>query len=262
MRARPGKGVRLARRDTAETFGWDKAGAQDELETARARLAELQHMLYAESQRSLLVVLQAMDAAGKDGVIRHVMTGFNPAGVRVTSFKVPAGPEAAHDYLWRVHAACPPVGHIGVFNRSHYEDVLVVRVRELVPEQRWRDRYHHIRAFERMLADEGTTIVKLFLHISEDEQRERLQARLDDPHDRWKFRAGDLDDRALWPAFMKAYEEAIDETTADHAPWYVVPADRKWVRNLAVARILLDTLEKMDPRLPPPEPGLDGLVVT
>lgn len=261
MRVDPGEHSRLAKRDPAETFGWTKPQAQAELEEVRPALAALQHRLYAESSRSVLVVLQAMDAAGKDGTIRHVMTGFNPAGVHVTSFKVPAGPEAAHDYLWRVHAACPPRGHISVFNRSHYEDVLVVRVKELVAEKRWRARYQHIREFERMLSDEGTSIVKIHLHISPDEQRERLQARLDDPEDRWKFRVDDLDDRKLWPQFTEAYQDAIAETTAAHAPWYVVPADRKWVRNLAVARILLDTLRRMDPRVPSPDPALEGLVI-
>ena len=221
----------------------------------------LQNRLFAEGGQSLLVVLQAMDAAGKDGTIRSIFTGLNPAGVRVTSFKVPAGREAEQDYLWRVHANCPGKGEIGVFNRSHYEDVLVVRVKGFVPEDRWKLRYRHIREFERLLADEGTRIVKLYLHVSKDEQRARLQDRIDDPEERWKFRVGDLDDRKLWGSYMEAYEDAMAETSERHAPWYVVPADHKWVRNLAVARLLRTTLEEMDPRLPAPEAGIDGLKV-
>jgi PPK2 family polyphosphate:nucleotide phosphotransferase len=256
-----GKRPGLAKRATDETFGWDKDEAKAELVEELQRLSILQNRLYAEGRQSLLVVLQAMDAAGKDGVIRSIFTGLNPAGVRVTSFKVPAGREAEQDYLWRVHAACPAKGEIGVFNRSHYEDVLVVRVKQFVPEARWKRRYRHIEEFERLLVDEGSHIVKLFLHISEDEQRARLQDRIDDPEERWKFRSGDLDDRALWGEYLAAYEDAMQKTSTADAPWFVIPADHKWVRNLAVARLLRATLEEMDPQLPPPEDGIEGLVV-
>lgn len=226
------------------------------------RLHDLQERLYAEARRSLLVVLQAMDAGGKDGTIEHVFRGMNPQGVRVASFKAPTPEELAHDFLWRVHKEVPRKGEVGVFNRSHYEDVLVVRVHELVPEDVWRKRYGHIRDFEQGLVDAGTTIVKLLLHISKDEQRERLQARLDDPAKHWKFNRADLDERARWDDHLAAFEEAIAETSTEAAPWYVIPADRKWYRNWAVLRLLLATLAQMDPRFPPPADGLEGLVVT
>jgi PPK2 family polyphosphate:nucleotide phosphotransferase len=245
-----------------ETFGWTKEPAKEALAVEVAAVAELQKRLFAGSDRGLLVVLQAMDAGGKDGVIRSVMTGINPAGISVTSFGVPSDTDLAHDYLWRIHPALPARGHIGVFNRSHYEDVLVVRVKRLVPEQRWRPRYGHIKAFESHLDAEGTTIVKLYLNISLEEQRARLQDRIDSPDERWKFRLGDLDDRALWPEYMKAYRDALAETSTAVAPWYVVPGDRKWVRNLAVAHLLRDALERIDPQYPEPEEGIEGVVVT
>ncbi|MCB1039007.1 MAG: polyphosphate kinase 2 family protein, partial [Acidimicrobiales bacterium] len=205
--------------------------------------------------------LQAMDAGGKDGTIRHVFTGVNPQGVRVSSFKAPTPEELAHDFLWRIHRQVPARGEIGIFNRSHYEDVLIVRVNELVAEERWRKRYGSIRDWESMLADEGTTIVKLFLHISKGEQAERFQARLDDPTKRWKFSAADLDVRERWDDYQVAYEDALAETSAKQAPWYVIPADRKWYRNWAVLNVLLAALEEMDPQFPPEEPGLDDLVI-
>ncbi len=259
---RADKDLDLARHDPAATFGWDKDGARAALRGDLATVHELQTRLFAEGTRSLLVVLQAMDAGGKDGVLRNVLTGLNPAGVEVTSFGVPTDLELAHDYLWRVHDAGPSRGRIGVFNRSHYEDVLVVRVKHLVPASHWRKRYDHINRFERMLVDEGTAIVKLFLHISSEEQRSRLQDRLDSPDERWKFRLGDLDDRRLWPQYMDAYRDALARTSTAHAPWYVVPGDRKWVRNLAVAHVLRDALEHLDPQYPEPEAGLDGIIVT
>jgi PPK2 family polyphosphate:nucleotide phosphotransferase len=261
LRVEPGARFLLSRHGTDDTFGWEKSEAKAELDKVKAKLDLLQQRLYAEKRRSLLLVLQAMDAAGKDGTIRSMLSGLNPAGVQVTSFGVPGGPEAEHDYLWRVHAAVPAKGEIGIFNRSHYEDVLVVRVKDFVPKPVWSKRFDHINSFERMLADEGTTVVKVFLHVSKDEQRERLQERVDDPEKRWKFRAGDLDDRALWPKFQSAYQDAIRRTSTAHAPWYVVPADRNWVRNLAVAKILLHHLERMNPKLPPPAVGVEGLVV-
>ena len=261
LRVQSGSALRLARHATDATLGWEKESAKAELERVKQRIDVLQARLAAEGSRGLLLVLQAMDAAGKDGTIRAIFSGVNPAGVKVTSFKVPGGPETQHDYLWRVHAAVPGKGEIGVFNRSHYEDVLVVRVKEFVPKSVWSKRFDHINAFERLLVDEGTTVVKVFLHVGKDEQRERLQERVDDPEKRWKFRAGDLDDRALWPKFQAAYQDAIRRTSTDAAPWYVVPADRNWVRNLAVAKILLHTLEDMNPQLPPPEDGIVGRIV-
>jgi PPK2 family polyphosphate:nucleotide phosphotransferase len=247
--------------DPGETFGWDKELAKAALTVEVSRLAELQKLLFAEGSQSLLVVLQAMDAGGKDGVLREVFTGLNPAGVRVTSFGVPTDEELAHDFLWRVHRHVPADGQIAVFNRSHYEDVLVVRVKELAPSTVWRGRYAHIRQFERLLVDDGTAIVKLFVNISAEEQRERLQDRIDSPDERWKFRLGDLDDRKLWPLYMKAYRDALARTSTADAPWYVIPGDRKWVRNLTVARILRHTLERLDPQYPEPEEGIEGVVV-
>jgi PPK2 family polyphosphate:nucleotide phosphotransferase len=226
------------------------------------RLGELQERLYAESRQSLLVVLQATDAGGKDGTIRHVFRGLNPQGVRVASFKAPSHEELAHDFLWRIHKETPRRGEVGVFNRSHYEDVLIVRVHELVPEDTWRRRFGHIREFEQTLVDSGTTIVKLMLHISRGEQRKRLQSRLDDPAKHWKFNAADLDERERWDDYHAAFEDAISETSTPDAPWYVIPADKKWYRNWIVLRILLETLEAMDPKFPPPAVGLDKIVIS
>jgi PPK2 family polyphosphate:nucleotide phosphotransferase len=259
----PGKTVKLARLKSGSTAGapGDKEATEAAFPEMWPRLHDLQERLWAEAERSLLVVVQAMDAGGKDGTIEHVFRGMNPQGVRVASFKVPTDDELAHDFLWRVHQHAPRRGEIGVFNRSHYEDVLIVRVHEIVPEKVWRPRYEHIRAFERLLVDSGTTIVKLYLHISADEQRQRLQARLDDPAKRWKFRRADLDERKRWDDYRAAFEEAISETSTKDAPWYVVPADRKWYRNWAVLRILTETLEAMDPRFPEPEEDLSGVVV-
>jgi PPK2 family polyphosphate:nucleotide phosphotransferase len=261
LRVKPGERVRLPSRSTNETFGWNKEEAKAELSKVLQRINELQTLLFAEERRSLLVVLQAMDAAGKDGTIRSIFTSVNPAGVRITGFGVPTATELAHDYLWRVHAACPERGQIGVFNRSHYEDVLVVRVKNFVTRAVWSKRYGHIRNLEQALVDEGTTIIKIYLHVSKEEQALRLQDRIDDPSERWKFRLGDLDDRKLRPKFVAAYEDAFVETSTKKAPWYIVPADRKWARNLA-ANIVLKTLETMNPQLPPAEDGLEGLKVT
>ncbi len=252
----------LVGRSTDDKLGLaDRQEGEAELASLQAKLFDLQGRLYAESKRALLVVLQAMDAGGKDGTIRSVFSGVNPQGVQVTSFKAPSERELSQDYLWRVHGNAPARGEIGIFNRSHYEDVLVARVRQLVPERQWRRRYRHIREFERLLADEGTVILKIHLHISSDEQRKRLQARLDDPRRRWKFRAGDLDDRIHWDDYQMAYEDAINETNTRYAPWYVVPADRKWVRNVAVSKILVRTLEQMKPKYPVVGQILDGLTV-
>ena len=224
------------------------------------RLADLQERLYAENRRAVLIVLQAMDTGGKDGTIKHVMSGCNPTGCVVTSFKVPSEEERDHDYLWRVHRAIPNFGNIGIFNRSHYEDVLVVRVHNLVPERVWRPRYEQINRFEEFLVDNGVTILKFFLHISKDEQKRRLEARLDDKEKLWKFTASDIAERKLWDQYQQAYEDALSLTSTRHAPWFVIPADRKWYRNLAVARVIVRTLEEMDPR--PPSSNLDAAHVT
>lgn len=262
LRVEPGSAPDLASRDPGARLGAsDKKAGLERLQNVVAEVATLHNRLWAEASRSVLLVLQGLDASGKDGTISHVLTGLNPQGCRVTSFKVPTATELAHDYLWRVHAACPTRGELGVFNRSHYEDVVVVRVKKLVPAKTWKRRFEHIRTFERALADEGTAIVKVFLHLSRDEQRKRLQERLENPEKRWKFRLGDLDDRKLWDDYAVAYEDAIWETSTGWAPWYVVPADHNWARNLAVSEILLATLEQLDPQFPPPEPGLDDVVV-
>lgn len=206
-------------------------------------------------------MLQGLDASGKDGTIRSVFTGVNAQGCRVVSFTAPAGHERAHDYLWRVHSACPERGEIGIFNRSHYEDVITVRVRGLAPEAVWKRRFGHINDFERLLTDEGTTLVKVYLHISRQEQRRRLQSRIDNPERRWKFQAADLEDRARWDEFQRAFEETLTKTSTEWAPWYVVPSDRKWVRNVAVGSLLVEILCRLDPQPPEPVEGFTGLVV-
>jgi PPK2 family polyphosphate:nucleotide phosphotransferase len=262
-RITPGDDVDLGAIATDSTAGapGDKEATRASFPELWVKLHDLQERFYAESKRSLLVVLQAMDAGGKDGTIEHVFKGMNPQGVRVATFKAPTELELAHDFLWRVHQQVPKDGEIGVFNRSHYEDVLVVRVHDLVPKHEWKARYEHIRAFERTLVESGTTIVKLFLHISKEEQRQRLQARLDDPTKHWKFNVADLSERECWADYQRAFEHAIAETASEDAPWYVVPADRKWYRNWAVLRILTETLEELDPQFPPPKDDLSGVVI-
>lgn len=257
-----GDDFRLADHDPGATSGVEgKEEARAEVKALTARLDELQEMLHAEGEHKLLVVLQGMDTSGKGGAIRKAFEGLNPAGVHVASFKAPTELELAHDFLWRVHPHVPADGQITIFDRSHYEDVLIVRVRGLVPERRWRARYQHIRAFETMLADEGTVIRKFFLHISKDEQAERLQARLDDPAKHWKFRRGDLAERELWDDYQTAYEEAIRQTATEEAPWVVVPADHKWHRDLVICRTLVETLEGLDLHFPEAEEDLSGIVV-
>jgi len=262
-RVKPGSKVDLSRFDPGDTSGF-KGGKKEAAEPFAAlndRLEELQERLWAEGKQKLLVVLQGLDACGKDGTIRSVFEGVNPLGTRVAAFKVPTEEELGHDFLWRVHAKMPGKGEIAIFNRSHYEDVLVVRVRKLAPKAVWKPRYRQINDFERLLAETGTKIVKFFLHISKDEQRERLQERVDDPAKRWKFRKGDLEDRALWDDYMAAYEDALTQTSQPWAPWYVVPANRNWYRNLVVSEVLVDTLKAMDPKTPEPEEDLAGVVV-
>ena len=257
---RPGEAPNLSGRDSRDTLGLSgKGDAGERLTELLEQLSAYQTRLWAEDGRSLLVVLQGLDASGKDGAIRKVFTGVNPQGCRVVSFKAPAGSELEHDFLWRIHANCPRRGEIGIFNRSHYEDVVTVGVMELAPEDVWRPRIAHIREFERMLVDEGTAIVKCYLHISKEEQKQRLEARLANPEKRWKFDPHDLETRRRWDAFMAAYEEALTATSTELAPWYVIPADRKWVRNVALATILVETLRRLDPQLP--EPQFEGTTI-
>ncbi|MGZ8606905.1 MAG: PPK2 family polyphosphate kinase [Actinomycetota bacterium] len=252
----PGTPARLGERDPHATPGVDRR-RDGEREAARFqdRLAELQERLVAEGTRSLLVVLQGMDTSGKDGAIKHAFASLSPSATRVRAFRAPTPEELEHDFLWRIRRALPEAGQVGIFNRSHYEDVVVVRVKELVPPDVWAARYEQINAFERELAGGGTTIVKVFLHISKLEQRSRLLARLEDPTKRWKFNPGDLDDRERWDAFQEAYEDALTRCSTEAAPWHVIPADRKWYRNWALGALLVETLEAMDPRYP--EPGYD-----
>jgi len=257
----PGSKVDLGEFDAGETFGRDKDAAEADLGKILARLADLQSRLWAEAKHRVLVVMQGIDAAGKDGTIQVIAGAFNPQGTPVTSFKVPSPIEQAHDYLWRVHQRIPGKGEIGIFNRSHYEEVLVVRVHELVPEERWRKRYGHVRDFERMLTDEGVTILKFFLAIDRDEQRQRFQERVDDPAKRWKFSFGDLEERKRWDDYRAAFEEMLEETSTKYAPWYLVPANRNWLRNLAVGEILADTLDDLKPAYPPAEEGAEGVKV-
>jgi PPK2 family polyphosphate:nucleotide phosphotransferase len=260
-RIEPDTAVDLSAFDPKDTGGLEEEAAKDRLDDLNRRLETLQELLYAERKHKVLVVLQAMDTGGKDGVIRHVFQGVNPQGVKVAGFGVPTPDELAHDYLWRVHAHTPAAGQLTIFNRSHYEDVLVVRVHGLVPEEVWGRRYRHINEWERLLAEEGTTILKFFLHISKEEQAERLQARLDEPTKRWKFRLGDLEERRRWPAYMAAYQAVLSQTSTAWAPWYLVPADHKWYRNLVVARVLVETLEGLKMAYPQPTEDLTGVVV-
>jgi len=256
-RVEEGTKVRLPKWPTSTTDGFEggkEAGAAV-LAELNVQLGELQQMLYADGRFKVLVVLQGMDTSGKDGTIKHVFRTINPLGVKVANFKRPNDVELAHDFLWRVHENTPRSGHVGIFNRSHYEDVLVVRVHELVPEDTWRKRYRHIREFERLLTDEGTAIVKFFLHISKDEQRNRLLERIENPAKHWKFEHGDIEERKRWDDYTSAYEDALSETSTERAPWYVVPADRKWYRNLVISQVLIDTLRSLD--LEYPEPPAD-----
>jgi PPK2 family polyphosphate:nucleotide phosphotransferase len=261
LRISPGNRLLLRKFDADETYGWVREEAEAEQAQFESKLTDLQERMWAEGKRSLLIVLQGIDAAGKDGTIRHVMDAFNPQGCRVVGFKAPTPEELRHDFLWRIHPHTPAKGSVTIFNRSHYEDVLVVRVHGLVPKGVWRDRYRSINEFERMLAEEGTTILKFFLYIDRDEQRERLQARLDDPDKRWKFSSGDLPEREKWDEYIEAFQDAITRTSTDWAPWYLIPANRKWFRNLAVAHVLGETLEALDPKYPPAEPGIADIVI-
>jgi PPK2 family polyphosphate:nucleotide phosphotransferase len=252
LRVRP-EGVVLAEVDPRSTPGAkSRSAAESRLARQQGRLRELQERLYAEHARSLLVVLQGMDTSGKDGTVKHVFAAVNPQGTTVTGFKAPTEQEGRHRFLWRIRRRLPGPGQIGIFNRSHYEDVIVVKIHGLVEPEEIERRYDEINRFERRLVEVGTTVLKLCLHISAEEQRRRLLARLDDDTKRWKFNPADLDDRDRWAAFQAAYEIALRRCSTDEAPWYVVPADRKWYRNVAVTEILVETLEDVDPRYPQP----------
>ncbi len=258
----PGKEIRLKDFDSRYVSGnWKKKSAEQKIKENTAISSELAYRLYAENRRAILLILQGMDTSGKDGTIRTVMTGINPQSCKITSFKQPSQNELDHDFLWRIHNAVPPRGEIGIFNRSQYEDVLIVRVHELVPKNEWQSRYERINEFEQLLVDGGVTIVKCFLHISKIEQRERLQARLDNPHKRWKFNRGDLSERKLWDDYQQAYEDALTHCNTSHAPWHIIPSDRKWYRNMVVSGILRETLEELNPQVPASDPGLEGIVV-
>ena len=239
----PGKRVSLADYDPGDTFGFTEKKADKRLKELSAELGKLQETLYAARENSVLIILQGMDTSGKDGTIKRVMSEVNPLGCRVESFKAPTEDELSHDFLWRVHAKIPPTGVLTIFNRSHYEDVLVVRVHELVPEAVWKKRYDHIKHFEQILADSNTIILKFFLHISLNEQQERLEAREKDTEKAWKLSAGDWKEREHWDEYMRAYEDAITHTAAAHAPWHIIPANKKWFRNLVVAEAIVETLK-------------------
>lgn len=261
-RIQPGERLCLSDIDpNASEYYKKKKDITAELEKHRQRIRKLQERLYAENQRSLLIVLQAMDTGGKDGTIKHVFREVNPQGCQVWSFKIPSHEEASHDFLWRYHHRVPQRGMITIFNRAHYEDVLVVRVHELVPEEVWRQRYHTINEFEQMLTLSNVTILKFFLHISKDEQKRRLESRLNNPDKQWKFSKNDLKERRLWDEYQKAFEDAVSNCSTSYAPWYVVPANKKWYRNLVVARTIADTLEAMNPQYPNGEKRLKKIVI-
>jgi PPK2 family polyphosphate:nucleotide phosphotransferase len=257
-----GQRVSLADYDAGYTGAYEKKGEVRALVKANlARMAELQELMFAEGKHALLIVLQAMDAGGKDSTIRRVMEAYNPQGCRVVGFGVPTDLELAHDFLWRIHQHTPPRGSVTIFNRSHYEDVLVVRVNELVPEDVWQKRYEHINAFERLLADSGVAIVKFYLHISKDEQKQRFQERLDRREKNWKFNPGDLDTRSQWDDYMAAFEDVFSKCNHPWAPWYIVPANHKWYRNLVISTVLVEVMEQMDMRYPPAPEGIEDIVI-
>ncbi len=255
-----GTKVKLADYDPDDTLGWDKGHkAKASSEKAIERIDKLQYLLYAEHKHALLIVLQGLDAAGKDGTIRHVMAGVNPQGCDVTSFKKPSTEELEHDFLWRVHTAIPKYGDIGIFNRSHYEDVLVVRVHDLVPKSVWSKRYDQINQFESTLNQNNVKILKFFLHISKDEQKKRFEERIDDPDRRWKISQSDFAERKFWPDYTRAYEIALENCNTPYAPWYVIPSNKKWFRNLAVSHIIAETLESMKMKFPAPTVDISKL---
>lgn len=256
-----GKTFHLADYDPGYSGDFDRARAEAEIAALRTRLNELQDLLYADRRYALLVVLQAIDTGGKDGTIKSVFQEVGPLGCNVVSFGVPTAEEAAHDYLWRYHRTAPERGKVGIFNRSYYESVLVERVKDLVPRDVWKRRYDEINQFEEYLGKQGTKIAKFFLHISKDEQRERLQERIDNPKKHWKFRKADLDERLAWDKYQEAFEDMVDRCNTEDAPWHVVPANRKWYRDVVVAKALIELLESLDLRYPDPEPGIESLKV-
>jgi PPK2 family polyphosphate:nucleotide phosphotransferase len=262
-RIKPGSNIKLGDWNPDDTGRYEdkKEKAEKESQRLTVELEALQELLYAEQKHKVLVVLQGMDTSGKDGVIRHVFEGVNPQGVKVASFKVPSPEELAHDYLWRIHKQVPGKGELVIFNRSHYEDVLVVRVHELVGKDEWGRRYDQINQFERIMAEEGTKILKFFLHISLEEQKKRLQDRLDNPDKHWKFNVGDLSERKLWPEYICAYEDVLQKTSTDWAPWYLVPANHKWYRNLVIGTILVDALKSLDMKYPQPAENFGKIVI-
>jgi PPK2 family polyphosphate:nucleotide phosphotransferase len=255
----PGSRVHLDEIDPSYTGKHDEASAGAVVQDRVERLQRLQYLLYAENKRSVLIVLQAMDAGGKDGTIRHVLGVMNPQGAYVHPFKEPTREEAAHDFLWRAHRVAPARAQVGIFNRSHYEDVLVARVRGLVPKDVWSKRYDRIVEFEKTLAQGGTHILKFFLHISADEQLRRFKDRLEDPHRQWKISESDYGDRAYWDDYMRAYEAALEKTSTERAPWYVIPANHKWFRDLAVSKVVVDTLDSLDMQYPPPSVDIEEI---
>ncbi len=258
----PDTHVNLADYDPGYTGGYGKkTAAKAQVKHNVSRLGELQEVLWAEGKHALLIVLQALDAAGKDGTIAHVMRGVNPQGCQVTSFKVPTEEELDHDFLWRIHKAAPRRGYIGIFNRSHYEDVLVARVHSLVPEEVWQRRYEQINHFEQLLSGTGTKIVKFFLYVSREEQKKRFEERLQDPRKNWKFSLTDVKERECWDDYLRAYEDALSRCSTPWAPWYIVPADHKWYRNLVVSQVIVQALEGLDMHYPPPLPDADTIVV-
>ncbi|HLH00321.1 MAG TPA: polyphosphate kinase 2 family protein [Bryobacteraceae bacterium] len=256
---RPGAKLRLKDRDSDDTFGHRRN--DEALEKTLDRLRELQHLLYADKRYALLIVLQALDAGGKDGTIRHVMSGVNPQGCEVVSFKAPTNEELAHDFLWRIHKATPSKGNIGIFNRSHYEDVLIVRVHKLVPKEVWHKRYRQINEFEEMLTENGVTILKFFLHISKEEQKKRFEARIQDPSRNWKLSLPDFEERQHWDDYTQAYEDALTRCSTRHAPWYVIPADKKWFRNYLVAALVVQALDNLRLKYPPPTVDMSKVVL-
>jgi len=261
-RVDPGSKIRLADLDASDTqFSDGKSESKKEIADTLEKLEPLQDLLYAAHDRKLLIILQGIDTSGKDGTIRSVFEGMDPIGIRIASFEVPTKEELDHDFLWRIHRQVPGKGEVTIFNRSHYEDVLVVRVRNLAPEEVWRPRYKQIVEFEKMLTETGTAVLKFYLHIDKEEQRERLQARIEDPAKIWKFRRGDLEDRLLWDEYQSAYEEMLSKTSTKFAPWYVIPSNHKWYRNVVISRIILETLQSFEMSYPAPEEGVENIIV-
>jgi PPK2 family polyphosphate:nucleotide phosphotransferase len=239
----------------------NKKAGEKHLAELQVQLSALQERLYAESKQSLLIVLQAMDTGGKDSTIKHVFAPVNPQGLRISSFKSPTPKELSHDFLWRIHQKTPANGEIGIFNRSHYEDVLIVRVNKLVPDEVWKARYEHINNFEKNLVDSGTRVLKFYLHISKDKQKQRLQERLDNPEKHWKFELGDLPVRERWDEYMEAYQDALTYCNTEYAPWHIVPANRKWYRNIVITERIIQELEDMNPQFPPADKNLDKVII-